>query len=259
MSEKLLFVLPEYWEETLHAISVIMQYLETRVVVGRTMEKVTIKCPDQLQSFVKACWWPAEVVTELTEEHKDADLVVDFDTDVAYELAVAQKKYLSDVYAIQLGVGLLRILPPIAVENYKEESGYVLVVERNKHDRPLIGAEWMAQREKFIEIGQENDIQMGYLDGGAYWKETLSAVGRASVVVGIRGTATMVAASAGKIVLELASSSWEHQNWMGKWHNRNFSMAYGKIEDMSPEMLWEKLRTMVEKGTRFNRPEVVNV
>lgn len=253
MPEKLLFLLPKYWEELLYAVPVLMQYLETRIVTDRAAGEVTIVCHEEMQSFVQSCWWPAQMVSEIQEGHKEADLIFDFDTDIAWELGKAQKKYLSDIYAIQLGVGLLRILPPILLP-CREEPGYTLVVARNKNDRPLEGT-W-PHREAFIELGHEQDISMGYLHSGAGWQETLAAVGRASVVVGVRSTATMVAAAAGKIVLELNSESWGYQEWMAKWNCRTYTAARGDLQLMTAERLWERIGMLLEKWSKNTVSEV---
>jgi hypothetical protein len=245
VSGHLVFALPDYLEEALFALPVLTHYLALRGVIGNHPESVTVICKNsELTKLIKAHWPSAAIVQKPEQSVLDkADMVYDFDTERAYRLTEKIEKHIAEAYGIQLGVGLTRILPPIFVEDWKEENGYLLVVERNKRDRPLEGALW-PHREKFIEVGQEQKIPMGYLDSGAYFEETRCAVGKAAAVVGVRGTATLIAAAAGKIVFELSPDS-QHAKFMTKWENRRYRMAYGKLEEMVVEFVWDRLVKLV--------------
>jgi hypothetical protein len=250
VSEKLIFVMPEYLEEALFAIPVMGHYLAGRNVIGRDCKDVTVVCNNQeLTKLIRSYWIWAKVTAEVTQDElQQADFIYEFDSEMAYKISSSVEKHISDAFGIQLGAGLTRFLPSILTEDTPEVSGSVLVVERNGMDRPLGDSHWK-HRERFIEIGQENEIKMAFLGAGAYFEETRCAVGRASVVVGVRGAATLVAAAAGKIVMELVPRGEFHKQWMTKWENSFYRMAYGTLDDMIPEYVWNRTWTLVQEAT----------
>lgn len=247
MTDNIIFVLPEYLEEALFATVVMMHYLATRVVVGKIPDSVTVVCKEAEATAVIKAHWPWAIVEETPSQEalSKADLLFDFDTEKAYALTEKIEKHIAESYGIQLGVGLYRILPPILVEDVPEVRGYLLVVERSKKDRELPGSTWM-HRERFIEIGQAQGVPIGFLGTGAGFEETRQAVGRAAAVVGVRGTATLLAAASGKIVYELSPET-QHAQWMTKYENPLYRMAYGNLDDMVPEYVWARLVELVER------------
>jgi hypothetical protein len=260
--DNLVFVLPEYMEECLFATTVMMHYLVTRLVVGKIPDSVTVVCKEPaFTTIIKANWPWATVMYEPSDNQLDnADMVFEFDTERAYALTKNVQKHVAEAYGIQLGVGLFRILPPILVEDIPEVRGHLLVADRNIKDRPLPGSDWK-HLNAFVKIGEEQGVPITTLGPGACFEEMRQAVGRSAAVVGVRGTATLLAGAAGKIVYELSPDS-QHPQWMTKYEDPLYRMAYGKLDDMVPDFVWVKLIELIgslkapEKNVALAHPSV---
>lgn len=261
---KIVFVCPPYMEETLFAYPVIMQYLEGLLVMNKQEYKdVVIACENtEMHKVIQACWKWARVINYVdVEDLKDAELIFEFDTELAYELTKAIEKGMGESYAIQLGVGLHRILPPVLIETYIEERGRVLIADRSKYDRPLEGQnDWKDECDKLKDILHDNGIRVAHLDPGANFIETCCSVARASAVVGIRSTATLLASAAGKLVIELAYPKWGHKHWTTKWDNRGYRLMYGELPEMKAEFIWERMNMLAKglSGKAAPQEEVAN-
>lgn len=247
MKEKLLFVMPTSLEEILFASVVMSQYLISRMVMGRPVEEVTVVCEDaELGPYLKACWAWAVVVTKPTQQQVDeADFICEFDSSSAYRATQAVNKHLAEALAIQLGVGLMRFLPPILVEDRPEEVGTLLVAERNKKDGPEDVSWVWPHREDFIERVQELGINVTFLPSGAGWDEMRAAVGRASVVVGVRSSVTLIAASANRLVMELSPEGKSHRDWMRKKECGTYRMIHGRLQDMTALFVWGQIEKLM--------------
>jgi hypothetical protein len=251
--DNLVFSLPGYLEEDLFALPVMMNYLAARVVVGRHPESVTLICRnEELHKLADAFWKDITVISEITSEVLEkADFIFEFDTENAYQITKNVKKHISEAYGIQLGVALARILPPVLVEDVKEIPGRVLVVERNHRDRYLPEADWEFDQE-FLYIAKQQKIPAEFLYSVASYEQIRMAVGRCSVVVGPRSTATLIAAAAGKIVLELYPDT-EYPNWMGKFECRSYKMVCGKLSEMGGELVWGGVISLVEELKKLKK------
>lgn len=253
MKEKLVFIMPESLEELLYASVILPQYLISRMVVGRSTEDVVIACREpQLHHYLKCCWYPAVIELEPTQEQLNgADLVFEFSGKTAYQISVATEKHMAETMAVQLGVGLLRFLPPVLVENVKEEVGLLLVAERNELDGTDDSWLWPNAQEFFSEL-KAADVPVAYLEKGASWEQTREAVGRASVVVGVRGAATTIAAAAYRVVLELTPKDKAHSEWVRKKECSMHRMLYGDLKEMSAAYVWIQLSKLM-KDSRGKR------
>lgn len=254
--EKLLFVLPSSMEAAAVAMDVLSHYLITRMVTGRDSRNVVVVCPlKEMHRFVKASWVFVEVVEEPTEQQlEEAEVTFEFSIERSYKMTKGVQKSMADSFAIQLGVGLLRTLPPILVEDTFEEKGKVLVADRAIKDGRDASWVW-PHKEAFIELLDGNDIPCTILNETASWDETRLAVGRASVVVGVRGTATLMASAASKLVIELEQSSQAHREWLRKTKKMNYRMAYGRLEDMTADFIWKNVEALVRQN--LGRKETV--
>jgi len=246
--EHVLFVLPEPMEEAIMAAHVISQYMVTRLVMARDALNTTIVCPcEAIHPYVKACWDLAEVVKEPTEKQiENSKFTFEFDSNRAYLMTQEVQKNIQDSLAIQLGVGLWKYLPSVLVENTPENAGLVLVAERNVLDGVDESWEW-PWREEFIRLGHERQIPMSWIDKNVGWDEIRKAVGRASVVVGVRSTVTLIAASANKLTMELSPEDKGHPEWFRKTDKPFYQMMYGRLEQMTAEFVWQHVARMVEK------------
>lgn len=217
------------------AMTVLAQYLITRMVTGRDSRHVTIVCSlKEAHPFIKAYWAFADVVLQANEQQiEQADFVFEFNTPCSYRMGKATKQSISDSYAIQLGVGLLRVKPPVLVEDTPVMHGLVLLAHRNVMDG--VPLEWPHQNA-FCQILAKRDIPYFCLEANASWDEIRKAVGRASLVVGTKGTPTLIAASANKVVLELYPPQ-EYAEWFKKSTRRTYRMIYGKLEDMTSDFV----------------------
>lgn len=256
MKEKLLFVMPDSLEELLFASVVMSQYLISRMVMGRDVDKVVVVCKQvELHDYLKACWGLADIVVEPTEDQKrEAELVFEFDSRRSYEVTKAVSKHIAEAFAIQLGVGMLRFLPPVLVENRPEEIGTILVAERNRMDVVDDSWKWL-HRESFIESLQEGELPVTFLSSGAGWDEIRAAVGRASVVIGVRSSVTTIAAAANRVVLELSPEEKGHKDWFRKKECGTYRMIYGKLQDMTPAFVWTQLEKLMQE-TRGKKAKV---
>lgn len=259
MKEKLLFVMPESLEEILFASVVMSQYLISRMVMGRSVDEVVVVCKwEELHKYLNACWAWAVVVIEPTEQQiVEADFVFEFDAERSYRTTKAVKKHIAEAFAIQLGVGLMRFLPPVLVEDRPEEVGVLLVAERNKID--VVDESWIwPYREEFIEKMNEAGIPVTFLSSGAGWDEMRAAVGRASVVIGIRSSVTLIAASANRLVMELSPDNMGHNEWFRKKECGTYRMIYGKLVDMTSMFVWAQIEKLMNEAKR-HRPKLAEV
>lgn len=266
MKEKLLFIMPESLEEILFASVVMAQYLISRMVMGRQVDEVVVVCKwEELHKYLNACWAWAVVVTEPTRQQiKEADFVFEFEAENSYRMTKAVKKHIAEAFAIQLGVGLMRFLPPVLVEDVKEELGLVLVAERSQMDSPSIQTEYVEELwrwshlEDFVARLKESKIPVEYLSRLASWEEIRMAVGKASVVVGVRSSVTLIAAAANRLVMELSPDNMGHSEWFRKKECGTYRMMYGKLKDMTSIFVWAQIEKLMSE-TKRRKPEPVGV
>ena len=261
MSEKLIFVMPDSTETLLFASVVMSQYLQTRMVLGRSSSDVVIVCKNrEVHSYLNACWGQATVTEKATEDQiEDADFVFSFDERSSYQLTKEVQKHMSDAFGIQLGVNLLRFLPAILVEDQKEDVSKTLIVERTEQDgRRGFGVWDWVWMEDFVALLKEQGVPIKVLGKQAGWEETRIAVGQASVVIGVRGTATTMGAAANRLVLELVPDQAGHQDWVRKKECRTYRMIYGDMDKMTSEFVWKSLMALI-KDCRTPGKEKANV
>jgi hypothetical protein len=254
VKEKLLFVMPYSWEEILYASGVMAQYLISRLVTGRNADEVVVVClHKELHGYLRACWGLAEVVDEPTRQQIDeADVIFEFDAAKAYQITKAVEKPMAEAFSEMLGVGLMRFLPPVLVEDAKEEPGLVLVATRNLNDGVAPSWEWPHLTD-FCNRLYELDIPAVWLPAEAGWDETRALVGRSSVVVGVRGSATLMAAAANRIVVELVPEEKAHKEWVRKKECATYRMLYGDLKNMTSIFVWAQIEKLISetKGKRL--------
>lgn len=248
LTEKLIFIMPDSLEELLFASTVMSQYLISRIVMGRGVKDVVVVSRwKELHSYLKACWIWAEVVDIPTvEQLEKSALVFPFDSESSYRMTEAVEKHIAEAFAIQLGVGLMRFLPAVLVEDIKEEPGMVLVAERNEKDATGVVCWRWNYLQDFVEMLKKNDIPVSFLGSEASWEEIRQAVGKASVVVGVRSSVTLVAAAANRIVMELQPSGFVHKNWFRKKECPTYRMIFGDLNVMTPEFVWKNIENLID-------------
>ena len=247
MNEKIVFILPKSMEEALCALPVVTHYMVQRRIVGRSSENVFVVTElDELTSLIVAGWRFAQVRGTLDEADRDsADLLFEFSTENAYKMTSVSQKHITDAFSMQLGVAVLKKLPAILVETCADEDlSSVLYIARSCHDAPR-NWDW-PHLEEFVDIAERNKIRMSVLDEDASYEELRVAIARASVVVGVRGTGTLMAAAVNKITMELSPDTHEHRHWMPKWENGRYRMVYGPLENMAAEFIWQRTRMLAE-------------
>ena len=262
MSENLLFVLPSTMEEALWAIPVLMYYLEVRLVTAKELvdpvRHVRLPPRELLGTLVVACelteihdiirstWNNLEVVEKVTEEiRRKTDIVFELDAENAYDLTKLLQKHIVEGYELQVGCAPSVKLPLVAQRFVEENLGSVLVVGRNRYDELR---DWVwAKEAEFLRMGVEAEIEMVKLPDDASFAETVDAVSRASVVVGVRGTGTLLGASFQRVVMELSPDNREHKHWMAKWECPYYQMIYGELADMTAAFVWDRTKRLVER------------
>jgi len=253
VGDKIVFVIPDTLEEALWALPVISQHLGNRLVTGRAAEKVYCFCPIvDIRYLFTACWHGMEVLEfPMPEEiRNEVDVLFEFNPDKSYALTQAVGKHIVEAYGTMLGTVAMSILPPIASKE-REEPGTVLVVKRHKLDREMVGSWWHS--DEFVRMGKAFGIPVSLCNENLEFRELVTEVGRASVVVGIRGTGTLLASAFGKTVMELSPENWgTHKNWMSKWENKRYRMMYGDLKDMNAIFVWERTRVLVEEAAKKN-------
>lgn len=246
MGDRVAFILPDSLEEALWSIPVWMQYLEDRLITGREVISVSIASKfEELHKVLAACWDGAAVVKELSEEQKkEVDLIFEFNAATSYSVTKAVEKHIVSSFGILLGTEPFTQLPPIANPTRETIPGLVLIVGRSKLDssRPWVWDEL----ESFGKIALARGAPIDILDDDAPWEEILKRVGAASVVVGLRGTATLVAVIFDKIVVELYPNDYEHKDWMSKPESKKYREFYGPLERMSGPFIWQKTEELVK-------------
>lgn len=252
MGESVVFVLPDSREEALFSVPVLTQYLLIREVdINREkLDSVTIVCSlVSIHPFLKAAWIKANIVEELNNDILDkADLVIEFNPERAYKVTSSTLKHYSESIGILLGGFPMMLLPAIAQLNFKEDIGSVLVVDRSPLDSSL-KVEWKF-KDHFIKIGQASGIKVTELNKEASFEEIIEKVSIASVVVGVNSTATLVAASLGKILLEMTQQGTKHKNWLAKFEHRDYDLVYGDLDKMTTSYIWDRTQKLVSKCTK---------
>lgn len=245
MQENVTFVLPDSYEELLYALPVLAQYCEDRSVARRSIGSVTVFTKRTELSAIIKSYWPTRITTEMDDEAKASDLIIEFSPNDAYEQTKAVEKHICEAYGIQVGTVPFMTLPIVSCPIVDEEPGSILVVERNVNDETKSDWQWPQQTE-FVRLATENDIDVKVLDSAASFETMRLAVAKASVVVGVRSTATLIAAAEHKIIMELAPSNWSHRNWMSKSMDRKWRMVYGTLENCTAEFVLERTVQLVE-------------
>ncbi len=249
VGENLAFILPKSLEESLWALSVMGQYLENRLVSDRGPDEVHVVCPVwEIRDVVKACWQGMTIDDKFCSTKKaKMDFVFEFDAERAYKVTHKVQKHIGEAYGTCLGAVPSALLPPVAQWHGPEETGLVLVVDRSWMDADKDDS-WPAQ-EEFLLQGTSEGIPMKVLSSTQGWQNLVRAISQAQVVVGVEGSATLLAATFNKIVLELSPSDWHHRNWMTKWENSKYRFIRGNLKELSAEFVWDRLKLMV-KGLR---------
>lgn len=268
MPENILFVLPETQEEALWALPVLAQYLETRLVTGKPIEDLHygITYPPreatgkiavvskfvEWHDVIRALWKGIEVLERLTEEVRDrSDIVFVFDPKRAYSLTCSVEKHIVESYGILIGALPFVSLPPILPRfDMEEELGSVLWVQRNNEDEHR--DDWLLWEElpRFYEMGKEAGISVSGLSSIVSFRYMVEKISQASVVVGVRGTGTLLAACFQKIVMELTPDNREHRKWMLKNECPFYRTIYGDLRDMTAEFVWDRTKGLVEAASR---------
>ncbi len=250
MADKLVFILPESLEEILWVTPALMQYLEDRLLGNPLFEprppaKVTTVCKwPELNHFLKCCWRDMDVVTELGEKERDeADFVFEFDMEAAYEWSKVVEKHITIAASFQLGTIANTKFPSVAMDIGIEIPGLVLVVATRSWMEG--NQDWTWDWKGFMDLGIEQRITMNVLEGKETWSQMKREVSRASVVVGIRGTATLMAAAMGKVVMELMPNV-AHRHWVAKWESSRYRMIYGDLDTIPAEFLLDRLGRQVK-------------
>jgi len=269
MGERVAFIIPETMEEAIWTVPCISQYLLNRLVTERAVDKAYAFCPIvELHSLFRSCWKGMEVkpLSELTKEiRNEVDLMFEFDAAKAYELTYKAKKHIVEAYGILLGTVALSLLPAI-VSGEKEDPGKVVVVDRHDRDSLYSLDDLWDKVDEFVAMGKAFGIPVDRLPSLPYeqYREELQ---KASVIVGVRSSGTLIGACLGKGVMELSPELFGHKAWMGKWENKKYSMVHGNLKEMNPIFIWERTRALVEQNSQrevkqwerrsFSRQEVV--
>jgi hypothetical protein len=252
MGDKLVFILPESLEDILWVAPSLMNYLEDRLLgnmylAPRPPAKITLVCKwPELTLFLKSCWKGVEVVTKLGEKEKDeADLLFAFDMELIYKWSKLVEKHISTAAAFYLGTQVLVKFPPVAMVPRVEIPGLVLVVAQRSHMEGAHEWPWFWDWNGFMKLGAQQKITMNALYGKESWEKIREEVSRASVVVGLRGTATLLAAAMGKVVMELSPDLY-HREWTSKWESVRYRMIYGKLHEMPADFILDRTGRMVK-------------
>lgn len=271
MKENVLFILPDTLEEVIWALPPISQYLENRLVMTEAQRdsrigfviparnpigRVAVVCPlAEIHHFIESCWSKIEVTTEVMDEQKEmADLVIELNPALAYRLTLGVKKHITEAYGIMIGAVPMMILPAIAMPIVREESGSVLVVGRHHLDSQR---DWKWEHEEeFVRMGVEGGLPVKTISEEASYDELARAVARASVVIGVRSTGTLLAAAFRKVVMELNPEGFEHKEWMSKWENKAYRMIYGDLQDMTAWFVWDRTHKLVAEISKMRGPEL---
>jgi hypothetical protein len=265
VKEKLVFIMPEPLEEMLMALTVFAQYMLIRSVLGRSADApVVVYKREQLHGLIRSCWPTTIAVVEPTRQQLDeADFVHEFDTESTYRITEAVEKPIGESFAIRLGAHMMRLLPPVLVEDEREEIGMVLLAERNNMDGTDESWYW-PHKEALWEQLLETKIPVQFLPKDADWEILRTAVGRSSVVIGPRSSVTLLAAAANRVVIELAPVDKGHKEWFRKPECQTYRMLRGRLEDMTSIFVWAQVDRLIRsvKGPKKMEPvgvEVVDV
>lgn len=272
MSENVLFSLPATMEEALWTLPPISQYLENRLVMTEAIRdnvsgftiparkpvgRIAIVCPlEEIHPLLKTCWLNLEITKEITDEQREmADICIEFNPGISYDLTKRVTKHITEAYGIQIGALPMMILPAIAQRIVREEMGSILVLGRYRYDAHRPTWVWPHQAE-FIKMGTENGLSVTHLPQEHSYSDLARAVSRASVVVGVRSTGTLLAACFRKVVMELSPEGYEHKHWMEKWENRTYRMIHGDLNDMTAWFVWDRTNKLVKSLMDTRGPEL---
>lgn len=234
----LVFILPQTLEETLWALPVMGQFLHSRLL-AKNEDRVHVVCPVwEARDLVVACWNGMTIDNILCSVSRDkADLLVEFDPDRTYKISMALEKHIKYCYGILLGMDTSVKYPPVLQPAVDEKVGSVLVVDRKSWMDGDLEDTW-TDAQRFVDIGIEQGLDVSMMPSTLGYKYTLKRVSEASMVVGVQGSATLLAATFNKRVLEISPRNWAHRNWTSKWEMPNYRMIRCSLTELKAEEVW---------------------
>lgn len=221
MTEKYLFVMPEGMEPFLAATAVVQAFCHNKEC------DVTIVCPNlSLQIFSPVFPEKTYFVRNWNMARGEFDLEVDFNEKAAYKIARRTGKHIVQIFGLLIGADPINGYPTALGDFSKmakgEERFDVLVWGLSHETGAKFCAEVLNKMHKsytFIHEGLAKKEE----DNAHY----VSAVVREhKTIVGIRSSATYLACSYKKPVVELYNTEY-YKNWLSKWANPKYQMIYG--------------------------------
>jgi hypothetical protein len=241
MTEKHLYVLPEDPESCLAAIAAIQGLLgELKKRKGEA--DVTVVCPNETLIDVAVCIdEKCDVYRELPEDVKlrDWDMFFKFDVELAYKMAQPTQKHITQIFGIQIGSDPKSLPDLAALWPAKAIPAAVYDVCLLPFPSRKRVYEYLSNNFPELTIAP----QLGY-DITINWQVVQAE--SAKIVVGVRSFGTYVAASLGRAVIELYPDD-RYRQWLSKWNNPRYQMIYGKIENMTPELVFKALEVQCRR------------
>lgn len=221
MTEKYLFIMPESMEPFIAATAVVQAFCEKKDC------EVTIVCQNlSLQIFLPVFPQKTSFVRGMPIIRGEFDLEVEFNEKAAYKIARRTGKHITQMFGILIGADPVNGYPTALGDFSKmtkaEELFDVLVWGLPNQLGYKFCAEILNAMHKsytFIHEGLAKKEE----DNAHY---VCRIVQGHKTIVGIRSSATYLACSYRKPVVELYDTEY-YKNWLSKWANPKYQMIYG--------------------------------
>lgn len=228
MAEKYLFSMPDSMEPFLAATAVVQAFCyDEKEKKNKDCEIDLICFNPTLQVFSPVFSVKHNFVKRVASIQRGSyDLVVDFDEKAAYKVARRTSKHIVQMFGIAIGADPINGYPGALGDFSKMEKGEgkfdVLIWGLSDDLGSKFCAEVLTGMKKSFTFIHEGLAK--HEEDNAHY--VCSAVREHKAIVGVRGSATYLACSYGKPVVELYNTEY-YKGWLSKWANPKYQMIYG--------------------------------
>jgi len=253
--DKVLIIMPEYFEDFLWALPVGQTYLMYGEWKLDRMSECVVVCKEEYKFLAKMAFPLSNICCSVDRESLDLfDVVIAFDREKAIRIGCVAKLHAVVCYGISCGANSGAFLPTIG-QKLTYDDLKIVFVQRSVMDYKGLDYQYPFNKNRYIfekafagahlfEMPSDTPVDVAY--------EELSS---AAFVFGVVGGYSLLAASMQKPVLEIyPEKSLVYREWGAKWSNSMYKVIPAEIEQVAPEFLASTLdRFIGELSKRGNK------
>lgn len=236
--ERLLFVFPDSEEVFLAAMSTMQKYMEEIPKRDEYKENPChffVHFPNSKFNFLENLLHNTDqkvtlVGDDALHDRRSYDLCFEFNVETAYDLSRATQKHATTAFGIQVGCEPSTF--PSCPANMIEQ--YIDVLYLSNLPKSLVDEVTRLATESVPGIVQVRQKESEPLE------DSIKQLFAAKVVIGARSLQTYYAAALNRGVVEIYPDD-VHRRWLSKWSSPRYKMILGKVENVTPGLLWKGL------------------